>query len=118
MVGVRRPEPLFALYSGQGGAAMYTATMLYRFKDESFDEACEIWKNEVMEQARSQPGFVRMQLLVARPQAMAMGTWEDNAHARQFMETGVFKRLLARLASLVVANPEQTIWDLKYFEQK
>ena len=97
---------------------MYTATMLYRFKDESFDEACEIWKSEVMEHARSQPGFVRMQFLVARPQALAMGTWEDNTHARQFMETGVFKRLLARLSSFVVASPEQTIWDLKYFAQK
>jgi heme-degrading monooxygenase HmoA len=97
---------------------MYTATMLYRFKEESFDEACEIWKSEVMEHARTQAGFIRMQLLVARPNAMAVGTWEDNAHARRFMETGVFKRLLARLSSMVVSSPEQTIWDLKYFAQK
>ena len=73
---------------------MYTATMLYHFKEDSFDKACEIWKNEVMEHARSQPGFIRMQFLVARPNALALGTWEDNAHARRFMETGVFKRLL------------------------
>lgn len=97
---------------------MYTATMLYRFKEESFEEACEIWKNEVMEHARSQPGFVRMQFLVARPNALAIGTWEEHAHARKFMETGVFKRLLDRLSSLVVANPEQRIWELKYFVQK
>jgi heme-degrading monooxygenase HmoA len=97
---------------------MYTATMLYRFTEESFDEACEIWKSEVMEHARTQAGFIRMQLLVARPSAMAVGTWEDNAHARRFMETGVFKRLLARLSSMVVSSPEQTIWDLKYFAQK
>ena len=97
---------------------MYTATMLYRFKEESFDEACEIWRSEVMEHAHSQPGFVRMQLLIARPNALAMGTWEDNIFARRFMETGVFKRLLDRLSSMVVASPEQTIWDLKYFMQK
>ena len=97
---------------------MYTATMLYHFKEESFDEACEIWKTEVMEHACRQPGFVRMQLLVARPNALAMGTWEANADARRFMETGVFKRLLDRLSSMVIASPEQTIWDLKYFVQK
>ncbi len=97
---------------------MYTATMLYRFKEESFDEACEIWKSEVMEHARSQPGFIRMQLLVNRPAAMAVGTWEDNAHARRFMETGVFKRLLARLSQMVTASPEQTIWNLKYFAER
>ena len=97
---------------------MYTATMLYRFKDDAFDQACEIWKNEVMEHAQGEPGFIRMQFLVARPNALALGTWEDNAHARRFMETGVFKRLLDRLSDMVVASPEQTIWDLKYFTEK
>ncbi|HTP58484.1 MAG TPA: hypothetical protein VMM82_06165 [Spirochaetia bacterium] len=97
---------------------MYTATMLYRFKEESFDQACEIWKDEIMEHARAQAGFIRMQLLVARPSALALGTWEDAADARRFMETGVFKRLLSRLSSLVASPPEQTIWDLKYFAEK
>jgi len=97
---------------------MYTATMLYHFKEDSFDTACEIWKNEVMEHARSQPGFIRMQFLVARPDALALGTWEDNDHARRFMETGVFKRLLSRLSDMVAASPEQKIWDLKYFAGK
>ena len=97
---------------------MYTATMLYHFREEAFDEACEIWKTEVMERAQSQPGFVRMQFLVSRPNAMALGTWEGNAHARRFMETGVFKRLLARLSGMVASSPEQTIWDLKYFAEK
>lgn len=97
---------------------MYTATMLYHFRDEAFDEACEIWKSEVMEHAKSQPGFVRMQFLTARPDAMALGTWLDNDHARRFMETGVFKRLLARLTDMVSSRPEQTIWELKYFAEK
>jgi len=98
--------------------SMYTATMLYHFTDESFDTACETWKNEIIEHARVQPGFVRMQFLAARPRAMAIGTWEDNSHARKFMETGVFKRLMSQLEGLMVKQPEQAIWDLKYFAQK
>ena len=97
---------------------MYTATMLYHFKDESFDAACETWKNEILEHARLQPGFVRMQFLAARPRAMAIGTWEDNSHARRFMETGVFKRLMSQLKDLIVKQPEQAIRDLKYFAEK
>jgi len=97
---------------------MYTATMLYHFTDDSFDSACETWKNEIIAHARVQPGFVRMQFLVARPKALAIGTWEDNAHARAFMETGVFTRLMARLQGALKEQPQQSIWDLKYFEEK
>ncbi len=97
---------------------MYTATMLYHFRDEAFDSACEIWRNEIIEHAKRRPGFVRMQFLAARPKALAIGTWESNAHARSFMETGAFKRLMARLQGLVLEQPQQTIWDLKYFEER
>jgi hypothetical protein len=97
---------------------MYTATMLYHFTEESFDAACETWKNEIIEHAKAQPGFVRMQFLAARPRAMAIGTWEDNSHARRFMETGVFKRLMSRLEGQMAKPPEQATWDLKYFAQK
>lgn len=94
---------------------MYTATMQYRFKDETFEQACEIWKTEILEHAKSQEGFVRMQLLTARPKAMAIGTWEENRHARAFMETGAFKALMAKLQPMVAGQPEQAIWDLKYY---
>ena len=97
---------------------MYTATMLYTFKDESFDAACEIWDKEILEHAKGQPGFVRMQLLTARPKAMAIGTWQDNANARAFMETGVFKNLVAKLQGMMSGQPQQTIWDLRYFTEK
>jgi quinol monooxygenase YgiN len=97
---------------------MYTATMLYHFKPESFAQACEIWKNEILEHAKTQKGFVRMQLLAASPRAMAIGTWEDNLHARAFMETGVFKRLMEKLQTMAAEPPQQSIWDLKYFESK
>jgi hypothetical protein len=93
---------------------MYTATMVYHFTEESFDRACELWRTEVMEHARTQPGFVRMQLLAARPKAMAMGTWQDSDAARRFMETGVFKRLMAKLQGMTTSTPEQSVWDLKY----
>jgi hypothetical protein len=97
---------------------MYTATMSYHFKDDTFDLACEIWKNEILDHAKSQRGFVRMQFLAARPKALAIGTWEDNLHARAFMETGVFKKLMARLQTLVAEQPQQAVWDLKYFESR
>ena len=97
---------------------MYTATMLYTFKDEAFDQACEVWKEEILEHAKAQEGFVRMQFLAARPRALAIGTWEDNERARAFMETGVFKRLMGKLQALVSEQPQQTIWDLRYFASK
>jgi quinol monooxygenase YgiN len=97
---------------------MYTATMLYTFRDEGFDRACEIWRDEILEHARTQEGFVRMQFLTARPRALAIGTWEDNRHARAFMETGVFKRLMEKLLGLVSEQPQQTIWELEYFASR
>jgi quinol monooxygenase YgiN len=97
---------------------MYTATMTYHFKDDSFDAGCEIWKQEIIEHAKSQAGFVRMQFLVARPKAMAVGTWESNANARSFMETGVFKRLMAKVQPMLSEQPQQNVWELKYFAEK
>ena len=97
---------------------MYTATMQYQFKEEAFDQACEIWKGEILEQAKTHEGFVRMQFLTARPKALAIGTWEDNQHARAFMETGAFKTLMAKLKPLVDGQPQQAIWDLKYYASK
>jgi len=68
---------------------MYTATMLYHFKDDSFEAACEIWKDQVMEHAKGQPGFIRMQFL-----------------------------LMTQLHDHVSGQPQQTIWDLRYFAEK
>jgi quinol monooxygenase YgiN len=96
---------------------MYTATMLYQFRVEAFDQACEIWKNQIFEHARSQPGFVRMQLLTAPPKALAIGTWRSDAHARKFMETGVFKRLLGRLQDLMAEQPQQSVWELRFYAE-
>ncbi len=97
---------------------MYTATMLYHFRDESFDEACEIWNDQILKHASTQPGFVRMQLLTAKPKALAIGTWEDSLHARTFMETGVFKLLMRKLHGLIAEQPQQTIWDLRFYASR
>ena len=94
---------------------MYTATMQYQFKDEAFDQACEIWNREILEHAKSHAGFVRMQFLTARPRALAIGTWENDQHARAFMQTGAFKALMGKLQPMVTGQPQQAIWDLKYY---
>ena len=96
---------------------MYTATVLYEFKEDAFQEACEIWERDILDLAARQPGFVRMQLLTAPPRAMAMGTWEDPSCAQAFMQTGVFRDLLEKLAPLMTNEPRPEIWDLRCFRQ-
>ncbi len=97
---------------------MYTATMLYHFKEASFDLACEIWKSHVLQAASNQEGFVRMQFLVASPEALAIGTWQEKVHAEAFMKTGVFTRLMFELETLCAASPQPKVWDLHFFESR
>ncbi|MDC7232794.1 MAG: hypothetical protein PQJ58_06155 [Spirochaetales bacterium] len=94
---------------------MYTATVVYEFREEAFEEACRIWEEEVLVLGQKQPGFVRMQFLTAPPRAMAIGTWEDESCAQAFMQTGVFKTLLEKLKPLLTGEPRPQVWDLKYF---
>ena len=95
---------------------MHTAMMQYRFVPEQLEEACSIWRQEVLEVAREREGFVRMQLY-SRPtgEAIAIGTWGSRDHAEAFMETGVFKKLLARLEGMTVEPPQPSRWDLRSF---
>ncbi len=96
---------------------MYTATMRYSFKPEVFEVACGFWRNLVLEEAKKAPGLVRMQFLVAKPTALAIGTWEDKSYAEAFMRTGVFKRLLEHLVGLTAAEPKSELWELDSFWQ-
>jgi quinol monooxygenase YgiN len=96
---------------------MYTATVLYEFKEERFGEACRIWETSVLELARRQEGFVRMQFLTASPRALAIGTWRNSSYAQAFMQTGVFKDLLEKLKPMLVGEPRPQIWDLACFAQ-
>lgn len=96
---------------------MYTATVIYEFKEEFFEEACSIWEKEIMALGKKQAGFVRMQFLTAPPRAMAVGSWEDESYAQAFMQTGVFKKLLEKLAPMLLGEPRPQIWELKYFAE-
>lgn len=95
---------------------MYTATMNYRFRPEAFEKACELWRTHVLDLAKAQPGFVRMQFLAAAPEAQAIGTWKEKSFAEAFMKTGVFTRLMVELEGLCETPPQPRVWDLRWFE--
>jgi len=91
--------------------------MVYEFKEDQFEKACELWNEHVLTLAVQQPGLVRMEFLTASPKAMALGTWEDSSYAQAFMKTGVFKFLMEILEPLMAAEPQAKVWDLKYFSE-
>lgn len=91
---------------------MYTATMRYEFIDGEFEKGCALWRELVLAEARNATGLVRMQFLVARPTALAIGTWKDKADAEAFMRTGVFKRLMERLRGSLSTEPKPEQWTL------
>ncbi len=95
---------------------MYTATMNYPVNNSSMQEFIDIWKKDVFELAKNQPGFAGMQLLVRDDQAMAIGSWEDKQNAEDFMATGVFKNLMEKVKPLLAGNPVPTIWNLEAAE--
>jgi len=76
-----------------------------------------VWKDAVLEKAKKAPGMVRMQLLTAKPLAMAVGTWREKADAEAFMQTGVFRDVLSRLEPLLASRPVPETWELTAFAQ-
>lgn len=96
---------------------MYTAIVRYRFRPEALQEAVAIWETDVLSQISRQPGFVRVQLYLREEQGemMAVGTWEAQANAQAFMQTGVFKRLTEAYAGMLREAPEQGPWEMKHF---
>lgn len=94
---------------------MYTATMRYVLKTESFGEFCRIWESDVLAAARHAPGFVRMQLLAANPEALAIGTWKEKQYAEKFMQTGVFKSLMEKISPMLASQPVPELWNLAAF---
>ena len=91
--------------------------MDYKFINQDFDKACDLWERQVLRMAKNQPGFIRMQFLVNPPSAMAIGTWRNKSDAEAFMQTGVFKDLMAVLSVSCDGQPVPRTWDLKYFDQ-
>lgn len=97
---------------------MYTAVMEYHFKKEQFVNACETWNSEVIDLAKKQPGFVRMQLMTRDGEyALAIGTWAKQEDAQNFMKTGIFKDLLEKFAEILVETPSPTIWETIYYAE-
>ncbi|HHU35900.1 MAG TPA: hypothetical protein GXZ47_01590 [Treponema sp.] len=86
--------------------------MRYVFTDSGFDSGCDLWKTLVFEEAKKAPGLIRMQLLSAKPMALAIGTWEDKKYAESFMRTGVFKKLKESLVGKLTAEPVSEHWTL------
>ncbi len=97
---------------------MYTATMRYVFKKESFSRGCAEWKETVFKEAQKAEGLIRMQFLVAEPVALAMGTWREKSDAEAFMRTGVFKKLMEKIATFTETEPKSEIWNLDSFFEK
>lgn len=96
---------------------MYTATMRYTFTEEGFAKGCSLWQSEVLDKAKTAPGMVRMQFLTAKPAALAIGTWRAKTDAEAFMQTGVFKDLMAKLGPLLAKQPEPELWELEAFTE-
>ena len=94
---------------------LYTATMIYPLRPEKVDEFARLWDTEVLELAKHQPGFVRMQLMTRESEAMAMGTWKSKSHAEAFMALGVFQSLMSASEDFLTGSPKPTIWSLVAF---
>jgi len=97
---------------------MYTAIMTYPCKPEHVSDAADYWMQVVLDKARQQPGFVRMQLYTREEGTMmAMGTWKEKKHAEDFMQTGIFKKLTEGLNDWLAGTPTPLEWDIVCFAQ-
>ncbi|HNY22146.1 MAG TPA: hypothetical protein PKO22_08365 [Treponemataceae bacterium] len=96
---------------------MHSATMRYFFKEDRFDEACELWRRTILEPARRAPGMVVIQFFTARPNALAIGCWESEERAKEFMATGVFARFTEAAEGMMDKPPVPERWKLDSYAQ-
>ena len=97
---------------------MINAIMTYHFKLETLDESVTLWKEMIGEKIKIQPGFIRVQFYVQEDgTALAIGSWEDQSHADDFMKTGIFAELLKALEGKMTRPPQGKPYALAYFEQ-
>lgn len=95
---------------------MYVATMEYPLLTTvAPSEAAAVWKALVLDAARTQEGFVRMQLYSQMGALLAIGTWQEKRHAEAFMRTGVFLRLKETLAPMLAGEPHPRLWEQEAF---
>lgn len=98
---------------------MHNAIMTYHFKPERLEEAITIWQSGVANHIIKQPGFIRVQFYTeASGTAIAIGSWESQAHADAFMKTGVFANLLEAFGACMAQPPRGGQYDLVYFEEQ
>lgn len=98
---------------------MYTAIMIYHFVPERLEEAFDLWKGGVANQIGQQPGFVSVQFYhEPGGKAIAIGKWESQQHAENFMRTGVFADLLKLFEGMMTEPPRGGAFTLAYSEQR
>lgn len=102
----------------RGYKTMYTATMIYPVKQDATGDFVKIWEEKILNLAKGQTGFVRMQLLTRDKEIMAIGTWTEKSHAEAFMALGSFKELMAAVKDLLTADPKPTIWNLSAYASR
>ena len=95
---------------------MHNAHIVYKFKEGKLEEGVKVWEEGVFNKIRNAEGFVRVQLYTQGNEMMAIGTWEDKSYAEAFMRTGVFKDIMATFGDLLLEQPANTTWTLRYFE--
>ena len=97
---------------------MHNAQIVYKFKKGCLEDGVKIWEEAVFNKIKNAEGFVRVQLYTGKDEMMAIGTWEEKAFAEKFMQTGVFKDIMASFGDLLEEQPINKVYDLKYFESK
>jgi len=97
---------------------MYNAHIVYRFKPGHLEEGVQIWKDAVYEKICKAEGFIRVQLYTSDDEMMAIGSWEEKSYAEAFMRTGVFKDIMAMFGGILVSQPVNKTYELRYFESK
>jgi pentatricopeptide repeat protein len=96
---------------------MHSAMMRYFFREDRYDEACELWRKTILEPARKAPGMVVIQFYTARPNALAIGCWESEESARDFMATGVFAKFTELSEGMMERKPIAERWKLDSYAQ-
>jgi len=97
---------------------MHNAHIVYEFKEGKLEEGLKIWEEAVFDKITHAEGFIRVQCYTNNNEMMAIGTWAEKKYAEEFMKTGVFKDIMGSFGELLVNNPINKTYELRYFESK
>ncbi|MCF7941409.1 MAG: hypothetical protein K9M84_07345 [Spirochaetia bacterium] len=93
---------------------MFTAALRYTCRAGCVQQAATIWEEIAGRPAAAQDGLIHMQLLMQGQTLLALGVWEDQHFAQQYMQTGVFSRLMEGLGGLLEGDPVPESWETLY----